>query len=188
MAMPRVGLTYEDYCALPDDGRRYELHDGELSVTPAPNVAHQRISRDLFALLHAHVQRTGLGEVLYAPLDTILSRTTVLQPDILFIATEHAGRVSARGIEGAPTLAVEILSPSTAAIDRETKLRLYARHGVPYYWIVDPDACSIEAYELVGGAYRLAARASGDAPVSLPPFPDLALVASALHPPSRPVA
>jgi Uma2 family endonuclease len=182
MAMPRVGLTYEDYAALPDDGRRYEIHDGELSVTPSPNVAHQRISANLSDVLRSHVKATRIGEVLYAPLDVILARTSVVQPDIIFIATAHAARVSDRGIEGAPTLAVEILSPSTTTIDRATKLRLYARHGVPYYWIVDPDARVIEAHELVDGGYRLAARASADVPVALPPFPDLALVPASLWP------
>lgn len=91
-------------------------------------------------------------------------------------------RVSAHGIEGAPTLAVEILSPSTATIDRATKLRLYARHGVSCYWIVDPDARAIEASELADGASRLVARASGVAPATLPPFSDLALAAEAILP------
>jgi Uma2 family endonuclease len=182
MAMPRVRLTYEDYAALPDDGRRYEIHDGELSVTPAPGTRHQRISGTLYARLRAHVEATGLGEVLYAPVDVILANTSIVQPDLIYIASAQASRVSARGIEGAPTLAVEILSPSTGLIDRSTKLQLYARHGVPYYWIVDADARAIEAYDLADGAYRLVARAAGDTPVSLPPFPDLALVPASLWP------
>jgi Uma2 family endonuclease len=188
MAMPRVGLTYADYAALPDDGRRYEIHDGELSVTPAPNVAHQRISGNLYDVLRAHVKASGTGEVLYAPVDVILAPASVVQPDLIYIALAHAARVSVRGVEGAPTLAIEILSPNTKAIDRATKLRLYARHGVPYYWIVDPDARAIEAHELADGAYRLPARVSGDAPVSLRPFPDLALVPSSLWPSSPPAA
>jgi Uma2 family endonuclease len=182
MATPRVGLTYEDYAALPDDGRRYELHDGELSVTPAPGTRHQRVSRRLYDVLQAHVNATGRGEVFYAPLDVILTRSSVVQPDLVYVAAEHASRVSERGIEGAPTLAVEILSPSTTSIDRSTKPGLDARHGVPYSWIVDPDARTIEAWELAGGAYRLAARVSGSTTVSLPPFADLALVPEALWP------
>ena len=86
--------------------------------------------------------------------------------------------MSARGIEGPPTLAVEIISPSTPRIDRVTKLQLYARYGVPFYWIVDPDARAIEVYELAEGAYRLIASATGDAPVSLPPFPGRALASA----------
>ena len=182
MAMHRVVLTYEDYAALPDDGRRYEIHDGELSVTPSPGTNHQRVSRNLNEILGAHARTRGLGEVLYAPLDVILANTTIVQPDLIFIAPAHASRVSRRGIEGAPTLAVEILSPSTTTIDRSRKLQLYARHGVPYYWIVDPDARVLEAYELAEGRYRLVTRATGAAPVSLPPFPDLAIVVDSLWP------
>jgi Uma2 family endonuclease len=186
MAMHRTVLTYEDYAALPDDGRRYEIHDGELSVTPSPGTNHQRVSRNLNAILGAHVRTPGLGEVLYAPLDVILANTTanttIVQPDLIFIAPAHASRVSRRGIEGAPTLAVEILSPSTATIDRSRKLQLYARHGVPYYWIVDPEARTLEAYELADGVYRLVSRAAGAASVSLPPFPDLAFVPDSLWP------
>jgi Uma2 family endonuclease len=167
MAMHRTVLTYEDYAALPDDGRRYEVHDGELSVTPSPGTNHQRVSRNLNEILGAHVRTRGLGEVLYAPLDVILANTTIVQPDLIFVA---------------PTLAVEILSPSTTTIDRSRKLQLYARHGVPYYWIVDPDARAIEVYELADGVYRLVTRAAGDAPVSLPPFPDLAVVVDSLWP------
>jgi Uma2 family endonuclease len=182
MATHRVDLTYEDYAALPQDGHRYELHEGALSVTPAPGTRHQRVSSRLYDALRAHLKATGLGEVLYAPLEVILARTSVVQPDLVYIAPEHAARVSARGIEGAPTLAVEILSPSTTTIDRSTKLGLYARHGVPYYWIVDPEGRAIEAWELAGGAYRLAARVSGRVAVSLPPFDGLALVPEALWP------
>ena len=113
----------------------------------------------------------GLGEVLYAPLDVILANTTIVQPDLIFIAPAHASRVSRRGIEGAPTLAVEILSPSTTTIDRSRKLQLYARHGVPYYWIVDPEARTLEGYELADGVYRLVGRAAGTASVSLRAVP-----------------
>ena len=182
MAMHRTVLTYEDYAALPDDGRRYEIHDGELSVTPAPGTNHQRVSRNLYDVLGAYVKTQGLGEVLYAPVDVILANTTIVQPDLIFVAPAHASRVSRRGIEGAPTLAVEILSPSTTTIDRSRKLQLYARYGVPYYWIVDPEARTLEAYELTDGVYRLVTRAAGAASVSLPPFPDLAFVPDSLWP------
>jgi Uma2 family endonuclease len=139
-------LTYRDYAALPDDGRRYEIHDGVPSVTPAPGTAHQRISRSLFVALHLHVTTQRLGEVFSAPMDVILSDPSIVQPDILFIARERSDAISVRGIEGAPTLAVEIVSPHSRGIDRQRKIDLYARHGVPHYWIVDPEARSVEAY------------------------------------------
>lgn len=182
MATHRPLLTYEDYAALPDDGRCYELHEGELSVTPSPGTRHQEISSNLNDVLRAHVKARALGHVLYAPLDVILSDTTVVQPDLVYVDPNRRTLMSRRGIEGPPTLAVEIISPSTPRIDRVTKLRLYARYSVPYYWIVDPDARAVEAYELAEDGYRLLTTARGAEPVSLPPFADLALVPDSLWP------
>src|SRR5216117_1042045 len=159
----RIILTYRDYEALPADGRRYELHVGEL-----------------FALLRQHVNEHGLGEVFVSPLDCILSDTTVVQPDVVYVESARLSLVSARGIEGPPTLAVEILSPSTLAVDRGVKLQLYARYRVPYYWIVEPGVRSVEAYALSGGAFHLAARLGGADRGSLPPFSDLTIDESAL--------
>ena len=171
----RVRLTYEDYAALPDDGRRYELHEGELSVTPSPGTNHQATLRNLVVIVHGHVSARGLGEVFPAPMDCIFENVTVVQPDLVFVETARRSVISERGIEGAPTLAVEIISPSSAGIDRRRKLQLYARYAVPYYWIVDPPVRTIEAHVLTQGAYREAGTLSGTAEVSLPPFPDLTL-------------
>jgi Uma2 family endonuclease len=180
MATQRVVLTYKDYAALPADGRRYEIHDGELSVTPAPSPRHQRISSNLNDVLRQHVKTRGLGEVFYAPIDCVLSETTIVQPDLVYLDRTRLAAISDRGIEGPPTLVVEILSPTTTLIDRSTKLQLYARHGIPYYWIVDPEARTIEAYRVSGNSYTLAAQASGSQPASLPPFLELALVPASL--------
>jgi Uma2 family endonuclease len=176
----RVVLTYRDFEALPADGRRYELHDGELLVTAAPGLPHQRLVGDLFMLLRQHVQAHALGEVFVSPVDCILSDTTVVQPDVVYLAAAQSSFASARGIEGAPTLAVEIASPSTARIDRGAKLQLYARHGMTYYWIVDPDARSIEAYVLSDGVLQLTGRIAGAGRGSLPPFPGLMIDAAVL--------
>ena len=182
MAKREVVLTYEDYAALPADGRRYEIHDGELSVTPAPSPQHQMISGNLFMVIRHHVKTNGLGEVFYAPLDVILSKSAIVQPDIVYLDNARLGAISGRGIEGAPMLVVEILSPSTTLIDRNAKRLIYARHGVPFYWLVDPEGRAIEALVLGPEGYSLAVRASGDEPLALPPFPDLALVPAALWP------
>jgi Uma2 family endonuclease len=171
----RVRLTYEDYAALPDDGRRYELHEGELSVTPAPGLVHQGTLRNLVVMFHSHASARGLGEVFPAPVDCVLEDVTVVQPDIVFVETARRSIMSERGFEGAPTLVVEIVSPSTTGIDRRRKLQLYARYAVPYYWIVDPPAQTIEAYQLTQGVYQVADTLSGTARVALPPFPDLIL-------------
>ena len=178
----RVRLTYEDYAALPDDGRRYELHEGELSVTPSPGTSHQATLLNLAVILHGHVNARELGEMFPAPVDCILENVTVVQPDIVFIETARRAVISERGIEGVPTLAVEVISPSTDGIDRRRKLQLYARYALPYYWIVDPPAQTIEAYQLAQGVYREAGRLSGTAMVSLPPFPDLLLDPRAIWP------
>jgi len=176
----RVVLTYRDYEALPADGRRYELHEGELSVTAAPGVPHQRLVGALFRLLSEYVIARGLGEVFVSPVDCIFSDTTVLQPDVLYLAADRSALASTRGIEGPPTLAVEILSPGTLSIDRGVKLQLYARYGVPHYWIIDPEGRGIEAYVFDQGTYRLAARLVGDEHGSLPPFVDLTIETASL--------
>jgi Uma2 family endonuclease len=176
----RVVLTYRDYAALPDDRRRYEVHEGELSVTPAPGTRHQEVVGNLYAVLREHVLAHDPGKVYLAPIDVILTDTSIVQPDLVFVATERSRAISSRGIEGAPTLAVEIVSPSTISIDRHTKFQLYARYGVPYYWIVDVDPRMAEGYILEAGQYRLAARATGDESFSAPPFTDLTISAAAL--------
>jgi len=184
--MSKTALTYRDYEALPADGRRYEIHDGELTVTPSPSLGHQIISSRLYLHLARWFEAHPGGLLLYAPLDVILSdrpdETSIVQPDILYVAPDRMDQASQRGIEGGPTLAVEILSPSTRTIDRVTKRTLYARYDVPHLWLVDPDARTIEAFTLEGGRYVLAASAAGDAPVDLPPFTGLGLVPDRLWP------
>jgi Uma2 family endonuclease len=178
----RVRLTYDDYAALPDDGRRYELHEGELSVTPAPGLSHQDILGNLFVILRGHVNARGLGKVFIAPVDCILASITVVQPDIVFVETARRSIMRERGVEGAPTLVVEVISPSTGAIDRRRKLQLYARYAVPHYWIVDPPARTIEAHQLEHEAYQAVGTLSGSATSSLPPFPGLVLDARDIWP------
>jgi Uma2 family endonuclease len=107
--------------------------------------------------------------------DCIFENTTVVQPDLVFVETARQPVMSERRIEGPPTLVVEVLSASSAGIDRRRKRQLYARYAVPYYWIVDPAVRTIEAYQLTHGAYRDAGTMSETSTVSLPPFPDLIL-------------
>ena len=183
---PKSAFTYQDYEALPNDGRRYEIHDGELSVTPSPPLGHQIISARLSFHLMKWIETHPRGLLLYAPLDVILAdqldETSIVQPDILYIGPDRMSLTSRRGLEGAPTVAVEILSPSTRTIDRVTKPRLYVRYGVPFLWVVDPDERRIEALVLEQGRYVLARVASGATPVDLPPFTGLGLVPDTLWP------
>lgn len=176
----RVVLSYRDYAALPADGRRYEIHQGELSVTPAPSPKHQMVIANLFRALDAHARARSIGVVLFAPLDVILSDTSVVQPDVLYLAGDRLPAISSRGVEGPPTLVVEVLSASTAEIDRHTKMQLSARHRVPHYWLLDPDGRVAEAYTLTGEGYILRARAGGDEPFSAEPFDGLILPLASL--------
>jgi Uma2 family endonuclease len=159
--LPPGDLTYEDYVGLPDDGRRYEIIDGELEVSPAPAPRHQGVSRNLVVLLHGHVQARGLGTIYYAPIDVILARDSIVQPDLVFVAAARESIVTERAIEGPPDLVVEILSPWSDRRDRVTKAELYARYGVRHYWIVDPVARTLRMYEPKRGASRPGRRSRG---------------------------
>jgi len=168
-----IKLTYEDYAALPDDGRRYEVLDGELEVSPAPSTRHQGVSGNLFWVLHGHVRERGLGKVYCAPIDVILAPATVVQPDLVFVAAGREAIVTERAIEGPPDLVVEILSSWSVLRDRVAKAALYARYGVRQYWVVDPEARILEVYQLEGAAYRLVATHEGAARVRTVLLPDL---------------
>jgi Uma2 family endonuclease len=168
-----TGLTYADLQAFPDDGNRYEIIDGVLYVSPSPNEKHQRGTTGLMVFLGPHVVLGRLGRLYTAPFDVKVADATVVQPDLVFVANDRLGVVTEGNITGAPTLAIEILSPSTRPMDLKIKWDAYARHGVPYYWVVEPLAESVEAYELRDGAYAAVASATGRATFSAPPFPDL---------------
>jgi len=161
----RIRLSLEEYLELPNDGKRYQILDGELDVTPAPNVRHQRVSRKLEWHLVNGLERSGLGEVFYAPIDVVLDRTSIVQPDLVFVSRARAGIVGTLRIEGAPDLVVEILSPSSRRTDVIVKSELYARFGVLHYWIVDPDVDRVEIYRLAERAYELVQ--TGQAPAEL---------------------
>lgn len=173
----KIVLTYEDYVQLPNDGKRYEILEGELSVTPAPSTKHQIAVGNLFKLLSRHIDSNNLGRLLFAPVDLILEPTSVLQPDLLFILNVRQNIITQRAVEAAPDLVIEILSQSTSRTDRITKAQIYARHKVPAYWIVDPDQETLEIYLLDVEGYRLAATLQGENPQSVPPFTDLKVAA-----------
>jgi len=146
--------TYEDYAALPDDGNRYEVLDGVLYMAPSPDRWHQKASGAIFYHLYAAVQLTGLGEVYSGPFDVILDDKNTYQPDVLVVLNKHLDRVTKHGVVGAPDLAVEIASPSTARIDLSEKFQAYAAAGVPEYWIVIPGSRTVEVFVLQQGAYH----------------------------------
>src|SRR5262249_41190546 len=163
-------LDYDDYVRLPDDGKRYEILDGELYVTPAPSPLHQRVSKRLQRKLEDYFESRQLGEVFDAPIDMILGHHDVAQPDILVVT--NPGQISGRGIERPPPLVVEVLSPSTRRHDREVKMRRYAALGVPHYWIVDPESQWIAQYRLEGTGYQHAPTAERNSAM-VTDWPDL---------------
>ena len=131
-------LTAEDLNALPDDGHRYELLQGELIVSPAPGTVHQRVIRRLSRLLDDAVIGSEFGEMFQAPFEVRLSAQNIVQPDLLVVAQADIDRLTERRFEGTPALAIEVISPSSERIDRGRKASLYMESGVREYWIVDP--------------------------------------------------
>ncbi|MFO7586754.1 MAG: Uma2 family endonuclease [Gemmatimonadota bacterium] len=149
MALPRI--TWQDVQQLPDDGHRHEAIEGELHVTPAPSFRHQRISQRLERALVRLLEEPGHGIVVDAPIGVEFADTGEgVQPDIVFVSARRRDRIVTAGIRGAPDLVVEILSPNTEHRDRGVKRKLYERQGVRQYWIVDPDAESVEVRDFAG--------------------------------------
>jgi Uma2 family endonuclease len=158
--------TYEDLFSLPDDGRRYEIIEGELFEMPSPGSAHALVVAALIRLLIPLVENLG-GRWCTAPIDVFFPGANPVQPDILVIFPSGQAEIVPRGIEGTPDLVVELLSPSNRGHDLLTKRSLYARAGVREYWLVDPDARTVEILSLDRDAFHLAAAGSGDeTPVS----------------------
>lgn len=140
-------LTYEDYCALPDDGRRHEILGGIHHESPAPFSLHQLIVTRLFRLLLPLLDVETGGELITAPFDVVLGEHDVVQPDLVWISAERLDRLCRKNLQGAPDLVVEILSPSTHRIDEKIKKLLYESHDVREYWIVDPDLETVRLFE-----------------------------------------
>lgn len=138
----KAKLTYADYLETSDD-ERYELLNGELVLSPSPKEIHQYLLSVLHLLIGTFAREHDLGKVYFSPFDVVLSDTNVVQPDLLYVSSERTQIITPDNIRGAPDLVVEILSPSTAELDRTTKLELYAYHGVREYWIVDPEARTV---------------------------------------------
>lgn len=179
-------LTYEDFLGFPEDGRRHELIDGEHVVTPSPRTKHQRISMALGTRLHQHVREHGLGQVLAAPMDVVLSDVDVVEPDLIFVSNDRAGIVGEVNLGGAPDLLVEILSESTRRRDEITKRHLYERFGVREYWVVDPVLDSIKVHRPGDdGTFRRAAELTLEAGDTLtsPLLPGLELPLAEIFPP-----
>lgn len=168
-------FTARDLWRMPDDGNRYEIIDGEVFVTPAPYVSHQEVLANLNDILRRHVRKHRLGLLLFAPVGVVLEPLSGVEPDLIFVAAARRAIVQSKGIFGPPDLAVEILSPATAARDRGRKKVLYARTGIAHYWMVDPRKGTLVALRLDGDDYAIDAEVGPRGTFKPPLFPGLAI-------------
>lgn len=184
-------ITVEAYRAMAFDEQElatylYELIDGDLVKRNAPGVdsptpQHQEISANLNDALRQFVKANQLGRVFYAPIDVFLDDENAPQPDIVFVANDRESIITPNGIEGVPTLVVEIISPSSVYRDRVTKRALYERVGVAEYWLVDPVESLVEIFSLAEGRYQLLSAATPtEGTLTSGVFPGLAIDVKAL--------
>lgn len=147
-------LTYDDLLSMPDDGKRREIIGGELLVNPAPRRDHQEIVGSLHWILQRFLHSSDWGRVYTHPVDVYLGHSDTVQPDLIVIRNSRLDIYRSEGVVvEPPDLVIEILSPSTRAIDLVRKMALYARSGVPEYWIADPERRSLVVNVLTGEEY-----------------------------------
>lgn len=166
-------VTFAELQQWPDDGRRYELYDGEVIMVPMPFPRHQRVAMRIGEILRDYERHTG-GLGFWVPIDIVFTEHNVVQPDVVFFRKERRHLVQDWEVtRSAPDLVVEVLSRSTEARDRGRKMEMLARFGVPEYWIVDPVKNTLEIYARGGSAYELNVVAGDDEDVSSPTLPGL---------------
>jgi len=172
MAMSVAKLwTRAEVLALPEDGRRHELVDGELLVSPSPRPLHQYAVLQFAELVGRYVRHHRVGDLLASPADLDLQCGQLVQPDLFVLSRPEGRRLQEWTEAGIPLLVIEVLSPSTARADRLTKRRLYQRSGVPVYWIVDAEARRVEVWTGRAEAARMVDRILTWQPrVDLPPL------------------
>ena len=170
-AKTRPWPTYKDYLDIPGDDR-YELINGEFILVSAPNTGHQTVEIRLGSRMYFFVEEDNdLGRVFVAPFEIVLTDPegiNITQPDIIFVSKEREDIITRANIQGAPDLIVEILSPSTARLDRTTKRDLYARHGVREYWIADPESRTVTVMLLKDGKFEIVGKYGIDDTLSSP--------------------
>lgn len=154
MATAPTIQTFDDLERMPDDGRRYELIDGVIIVSPSPSQAHQEVVWRLALPLQTFVRAGKLGRVYLAPFEIRLLGHQAVQPDILFVSNERLGILRENHAVGAPDLVVEVLSPSTRTFDEGRKLESYAAAGVREYWLADPISRVFRPLALDDGRYQ----------------------------------
>ena len=178
-AMPVINtarMTARQFLELGQDppGVRLELVEGGIEVAPSPVPSHSHVVFRLGQMLLNHIDEHDLGK-LYGDVDTIFSEHDVRRPDLIYFSNDRLHLVGDKAIEGPPNLCVEIVSPSSATIDRTVKFELYERHGVANYWLIDLQPRTFEAYALKAEQYERVAFAREEDHVSAPPFNGLSI-------------
>lgn len=166
-------LTYDDLLTMPDDGKRREIIGGDLLVNPAPRRDHQELVGSLHWILQRFLHSTEWGRVYTHPVDVYLGPNDVVQPDLIAIRHSRLDIYRPEGVVAeAPDLVVEILSPSTRRIDLVRKMALYARSGVPEYWVVDPEQRTLTVNVLTGENY-VSVKPASDGTIASRTVPEL---------------
>lgn len=146
-------MTASEFLALPESSLPVELINGEVFMSPAPELNHQDIVLRLALLIK---QRLQGGKVYVAPVDVHLDDANVVQPDVLWIAPESACiAVEGKRLQGAPDFVVEVFSPGSLRRDKRDKFRLYKKYGVREYWMVDPAEQLIEVWQIMEERFTL---------------------------------
>ena len=161
----RYRWTYADLEAMPETAQRTEIIDGDLIVSPSPNlIRHQLTVMNLGVMLRTWVRAHKAGRVFVAPADVVLTDRRVVQPDVFFVSTARLHLLGdGAAMRGAPDLVIEVLSPSNARLDRTVKFKVYEEEGVPECWIVDPKKRTVEVFALGDDGYaRHAAGGAGE--------------------------
>jgi len=175
MNLATTKLTYHDYLLLPDDGKRYEIIDGDLFVTPSPVTRHQLIVGRFLHNMMTYLETHPVGAVFTAPYDVVLSDTDIVEPDLLLVLHNGRAKITEKNVQGPPDMILEVLSPGTAARDRDLKRKRYERFGVQEYWLIDPDENTLEILALKGGQYVQVCRATHPAECASALLPGLVL-------------
>lgn len=174
MTIGTIKMTARQFLQMGEDppGVRLELVDGEVKVSPSPDLRHSFVDRRLTTIVSVYIDDNDLG-ALFGDVDTIFGEHDVRRPDLIYFAKSRLHLLGNKKIEVPPDLCVEIVSPSSVTVDRKQKFKQYEKGKVAHYWIIDPTAQTIEGYKLVGGKYRPTGHGKKDETVRLPPFPQL---------------
>ncbi len=170
-------LTVADLDATPDDGNRYELIDGELFVSRAPSIPHQRIVHNLQMALGAYLVHNPLGILIPAP-GVIFSDMSGVSPDLVYVSKEQQREIATgERLTGAPDFVIEVLSlgAENARRDRVVKRQLYGKYGVQEYWIVDPEQRAVDVYRRRQGSLESIGTFMDHNHITSPLFPDFQL-------------